>query len=197
MVALQVKIDFADILQALTTIDLPYGRGNILRGINDSYIIDGTYNGGFEPILSGVRLADRLAQSEGKGLIAILGDMRELGAEETARHQELWGELQKLNSVQYIFVGKVCETIILPMLSSEDIKRVSFYRDARKAGEYTRDCILKSDKKILVFAKGSQNTIYLEEALKAIILPEETMKIVRQDALYMEKKQAFWKTLAQ
>jgi hypothetical protein len=79
----------------------------------------------------------------------------------------------------------------------EEWKRVSFFLDARAAGEHARESILSSDKKTLVFAKGSQNTIYLEEAIKEIILPEELTKIVRQDVMYMEKKQAFWKTLKQ
>lgn len=45
LVALQLKIEFGDILEAITTIELPHGRGNILKGIQDSLIIDGTYNG--------------------------------------------------------------------------------------------------------------------------------------------------------
>lgn len=57
---------------------MPYGRGNILQGIHDSLIIDGTYNGGFEPILAGVKLASRLAEQSGRKMIALLGDMREL-----------------------------------------------------------------------------------------------------------------------
>lgn len=81
------------------------------------------------------------------------------------------------------------------MLSVEEGKHVSFFLDARAAGKCARESILGSDKKSLIFAKGSQNTIYLEEALKEIILPEEITKIVRQDVMYMEKKQAFWKTL--
>lgn len=73
--------------------------------------------------------------------------------------------------------------------------RTFFYLDARMAGGKAHELIVNSDQKTLIFAKGSQNTIYLEEALKEIILPVEITKIVRQDTMYMEKKQAFWKTL--
>jgi len=97
--------------------------------------------------------------------------------------------------VQYIFVGKVCQAVIAPMLSMEEWKRVSFFLDARAAGKCARESILTSEKKSLIFAKGSQNTIYLEEAIKEIILPEEITKIVRQDMMYLQKKQEFWKTL--
>jgi UDP-N-acetylmuramyl pentapeptide synthase len=73
-----MKITLSEILEAVTMIHLPEGRGNVLHGINDSLVIDGTYNGGFEPIVAGVQMAHRLAQAENKNLIALLGDMREL-----------------------------------------------------------------------------------------------------------------------
>ena len=192
-----MKMTVPGILEAIATIQLPEGRGNVLQGINNSLIIDGTYNGGFEPIVAGVQMAYRLAQWDNKKLITLLGDMRELWSEEVSRHQELWNTLRTLDNVQYIFVGKVCQTVIGPMLSVEEWKRVSFFLDARAAGQCARESILDADIKTLIFAKGSQNTIYLEEALKEIIIPEELTKIVRQDAMYLEKKQAFWKTLLQ
>lgn len=82
------------------------------------------------------------------------------------------------------------------MLSVEECKRVNFFLDSRAAGKCARESILSSEKKALIFAKGSQNTIYLEEAIKEIILPEETVKIVRQDMMYLQKKQKFWETLS-
>lgn len=77
-VALQQNMSLPEILQAIESIHLPEGRGNVLRGISDLLIIDGTYNGGFDPIVAGVQMAHRLAQAEDKKLIALLGDMREL-----------------------------------------------------------------------------------------------------------------------
>jgi hypothetical protein len=59
------------------------------------------------------------------------------------------------------------------MLTREEQAYTSFFVDAREAGKYIQESILNADKKILVFAKGSQNTIYLEEAIKYIILPQE------------------------
>jgi UDP-N-acetylmuramoyl-tripeptide--D-alanyl-D-alanine ligase len=77
-VALQKNMQLQEILKAVQEIHLPEGRGNVLRGISDSLVIDGTYNGGFEPIVAGVQMAHRLAQAEDKKLIALIGDMREL-----------------------------------------------------------------------------------------------------------------------
>ena len=82
------------------------------------------------------------------------------------------------------------------MCSSEEIGRTFFFVDSREAGKHAHEIIVHSEKECVVFAKGSQNTLYLEEALKEIILPKEEEKIVRQDALYRKKKQDFWRTLS-
>ncbi len=140
-------------------------------------------------------MASHLAQLEDRSVLAIIGDMRELGTEEDARHKELWETLRNIPSVRYIFVGALCEKIILPLMTLSEKQFASFFRDSRKAGDEAYSLIQQSEKGILVFAKGSQNTLYLEEALKKIILPEEINQLVRQDDFYMQKKQMFWNTL--
>jgi hypothetical protein len=85
--------------------------------------------------------------------------------------------------------------VIRPLIPYEHIQREVFFLDSREAGKCAQGIISQSPKKSLVFAKGSQNTLYLEEALKYIILPEERRKLVRQDAMYMNKKNTFWKRL--
>ncbi len=136
----------------------------------------------------------RLAQKDGRKTIALIGDMRELGALETLRHEELWLALKRLPVDYYIFVGAVCMEIIQPMIDSHWRERTFFTLDSRVAGEYIKSLIMNDADKYLLFAKGSQNTIYLEEALKYFIFPEEYLKLVRQDSLYTHKKEHFYKT---
>lgn len=135
----------------------------------------------------------RLAQKESRKTIALIGDMRELGAIEALRHEELWQKLKTLPIDYYIFVGAVCMEIIQPIISDEWRERTFFTLDSRVAGEYIKSIILNDSDKYLLFAKGSQNTIYLEEALKYFIFPEEYLKLVRQDALYTHKKEHFYR----
>lgn len=120
--------------------------------------------------------------------------MRELGALETLRHEELWETLKNLPVDYYIFVGAVCMEIIQPLVPDNWKERTFFTLDSRVAGEYIKNIIMNDSEKYLLFAKGSQNTIYLEEALKYFIFPEEYLKLVRQDALYTHKKQHFYTT---
>jgi len=194
LVAQESGIPPLDIISYLRHIHLPYARGNILRWINESLVIDGTYNGWFEPIVSGVEMLVRLAQKESRKTIALIGDMRELGALETLRHEELWFALKKLPVDYYIFVGAVCMEIIQPLITDEWRERTFFTLDSRVAGEYIKNIITDDTHKYLLFAKGSQNTIYLEEALKYFIFPEEYLKLVRQDTLYTHKKNHFYST---
>jgi len=155
-------------------------------------VIDSTYNGGFEPIVAGVEMLVRLAQKDNRKTIALIGDMRELGALEALRHQELWHKLQTLSIDHYIFVGAVCMEVIQPMVAESWRERTFFTLDSRVAGEYIRSIISDDADKYLLFAKGSQNTIYLEEALKYFIFPEEYLKLARQDELYTHKKKHFY-----
>lgn len=78
--------------------------------------------------------------------------------------------------------------MIQPLVDDEWRERTFFTLDSRVAGEYIRSLLAADPEKYLLFAKGSQNTIYLEEALKYFIFPEEYLKLVRQEDLYVRKK---------
>lgn len=192
LVAQQMGIPPLEIISYIRHIHLPHARWNILKWINESLVIDGTYNGGFEPIVAGVEMLVRLAQKDNRKTIALIGDMRELGALEALRHQDLWHKLQTLSIDHYIFVGAVCMEIIQPMITESWRERTFFTLDSRVAGEYIQSIISDDADKYLLFAKGSQNTIYLEEALKYFIFPEEYLKLARQDELYTHKKKHFY-----
>lgn len=192
LVAHQMDMPPLEIISYLRHIHLPHARWNVLKGINDSLVIDGTYNGWFEPIVAGVEMLARLADRDGRKTIALIGDMRELGALEALRHRELWYKLSTLPVDYYIFVGAVCMEIIQPMVPEAWREKTFFTLDSRVAGEYIRSLIVSDPDKYLLFAKWSQNTIYLEEALKYFIFPEEYLKLARQDDLYTHKKKHFY-----
>lgn len=115
--------------------------------------------------------------------------MRELGALERERHEELWDRLQTFPIDHYIFVGAVSQEVIRPLVDKHWKDKTFFTLDSRAAGEYIRTLMAQDpENRYLLFAKGSQNTIYLEEALKYFIFPEEYLKLVRQEDLYIKKK---------
>lgn len=195
LVAGEMGIPPLDTISFLRHIHLPRARWNLLKWLHDSLVIDGTYNGWFDPIVAGVEMLARLAKTEGRKTIALLGDMRELGALERDRHEELWQKLRTFDIDHYIFVGAVSCEVIQPLVDDNWREKTFFTLDSRVAGEYIRAVLAGDPDKYLLFAKGSQNTIYLEEALKYFIFPEEYLKLVRQEDLYVKKKWDFYKML--
>lgn len=95
----------------------------------------------------------RLAERDGRKTIALIGDMRELGALEALRHRELWEKLATFPVDYYIFVGAVCMEIIQPMIPESWREKTFFTLDSRVAGEYIRSLIVNDPDKYLLFAK--------------------------------------------
>lgn len=122
--------------------------------------------------------------------------MRELGPLERDRHIELWNKLRTIDIDYYIFVGSVCREVIEPLVDDTWREKTFFTLDSRVAGEYIASLLANDTEKYLLFAKGSQNTIYLEEALKYFIFPEEYIKLTRQEDLYTRKKKDFYQMLS-
>ena len=175
-----------DIARFFEKVDLPCGRGNTLVGRKGRIVIDGTYNGGFASITAGLSMLADLGRQLGRPTIAIIWDMRELGDLEESYHQELAHLSKTLDLDNFIFVWPMCSTYIQPLFPD-----ANYTLDAREAWEI----VLKGVKNALIFAKWSQNTIFLEEALKQIILPEDSPKLVRQSEDWMWKKEAFYDSL--
>jgi UDP-N-acetylmuramoyl-tripeptide--D-alanyl-D-alanine ligase len=73
---ISLGMDVASIRERLTDIHPQKGRGSILKGVHESVIIDGSYNGGFNSISGGIEYLDGLSAEYNKMLF--LGDMREL-----------------------------------------------------------------------------------------------------------------------
>ena len=81
--------------------------------------------------------------------------------------------------------------VIQPLVDENWREKTFFTLDSRVAGEYIRQLLAADPDRYLLFAKWSQNTIYLEEALKYFIFPEDYLKLVRQEDLYVKKKGDF------
>lgn len=95
----------------------------------------------------------RLAAHDGRKTIALIGDMRELGALEKSRHEELWKKLRTLPINYYVFVGAVCMEVIQPLVDESWREKTFFTLDSRVAGEYIRSIINAHNTPYLLFAK--------------------------------------------
>src|SRR5690606_7513052 len=110
------------------------GRLRRLRGINNSLIIDDTYNSSPEAVKACLRM---LASMEAPQRIAILGNMNELGAISPAAHKEI-GELcdpDVLNLV--ITIGPDANAHLAPAAEARGCT-VKRFDSPYAAGEYVQ-----------------------------------------------------------
>lgn len=167
-------------------------RSTLLLGKNGSYILDSSYNA--SGMLEMIELAKELANNDQKikRLVAIVGDIRELGEEAQVIHQEVAQALAGHFSEIYL-VGPLMEKYALPILQSKinqdgaKIKKVEIFSDSKLAGKALLKNLQAGD---LVLLKGSQNTIYLEKAVELLLNDQKIAKKVlcRQSDYWLNLK---------
>lgn len=168
------------------------GRTSLLASKNNSHLLDSSYNA--SGMLEMIELAKNLASSDQKikRLLAIVGDIRELGKEAQPIHQEVAQALADSFSEVYL-VGPLMKDYALPILQDKieknegKIRQVKTYLDSKLAGE---DLAKKLEAGDLVLVKGSQNTIFLEKAVELLLEDEKSAKKVlcRQSQYWLDIK---------
>jgi UDP-N-acetylmuramyl pentapeptide synthase len=159
------------------------GRMQILPGIKNSTVIDDTYNA--SPLAVRAALDVLYAARTGQR-IAILGSMNELGDYSRIAHQEAgeYCDPKKLDVV--ITIGKDAKKWLAPAARERGCK-VHTFDSPYDAGSYVSG---KLEKGAVVLAKGSQNGVFAEEAIKPLLSdPTDVAKLVRQSPYWLTKKQ--------
>ncbi len=128
---------------------LPAGRGNVFEGLNNSTIIDSSYNSSPVPTANALK---KLKEFQNRH-IAVLGDMRELGNLAEDEHKKL-AEIAKKSADVIITVGP-----LFKQFTTFDNQFDNFW----EAGKFLQTIIKKGD---VILFKGSQNTIFLEGAVE-------------------------------
>jgi UDP-N-acetylmuramoyl-tripeptide--D-alanyl-D-alanine ligase len=158
------------------------GRLQVLEGTNGSILIDDTYNS--SPLATRAAL-DVLYQADAKQKIAILGDMNELGDSSADEHRDL-GAYCRADELDYVItIGtKSCDDLA-PAAEAAGC-RVKSFTSAVEAGKFVRAIIAPG---ALILAKGSQNGVFAEEAIKQLLKhPDDASKLVRQSEEWLRKK---------
>lgn len=185
------KLDMADKLihEGLQNVDGAPGRLQILKGINGSIIIDDTYNSSPEAVMSALDLLYGRSEAH---KIAILGNMNELGNFSKAEHQRIgnYCSSDKLDLV--ITIGQDANKYLAKTAKTNGCN-VKTFDNPYEIGEFLKN-ELSSDTAVLL--KGSQNGVYLEEAIKPILASKKDIKkLVRQSNHWLKKKQESFQKL--
>lgn len=165
------------------------GRMSVLRGLEDSVLIDDSYNS--SPLAAKLAL-ETLYQIEAPQRIAILGSMNELGRLSAQAHEAL-GKLCESSKLDWVVtIGEDAELYLAPAAKERGCQVRSF-KSAIDAGGFVHS-VMKPGAVIL--AKGSQDQVYAEEALKVLLHnTEEEASLVRQSPAWLAKKQAYFSSL--
>lgn len=188
-VAAKLGLTPEEIKAGLTKLRAVPGRMNMLHGIEGSLIIDDTYNS--SPIAAASAL-QTLYSVQAPQRIAILGDMRELGASSADEHTKL-GEMCDPSLLSWVItVGDDAEAHLAPAARARGCQVKSF-KSALEAGAFAHSVMEPGS---VVLAKGSQNTIYLEEAVKILCVMSADDELVRQSPRWMKIKDTFFSKFA-
>lgn len=189
-VALKLGMSAEAITRGASRIRPVPGRMNVLHGLDGTIIIDDTYNSSPAAAVAALRTVYELF-GEQPQRIAILGDMRELGETSKAEHEALALACDPTSLDWVVTVGPEMENYFAPMARSRGCQ-VKCFMDPILAAEYVRTITHEG---AVILAKGSQNTIFLEEAVKVLCVMSEHARLVRQSPEWMEKKQRYFDSL--
>ncbi len=165
--------------------ELPKGRATLLKGIRDSVIIDSSYNASRASVDAFLGLLRELKEKTHRPVVFAFGDMRELGQEAAIEHAAVAEQIPSV--ADYLFcVGPLTKQYVLPRVPKEIFKEVEWFSNAHGLGVYLRDQL---PPRALVLIKGSQNQIFLEEAIKYILVDKgDEKKLCRQEGYWMSRK---------
>ena len=184
-VAAKLGLTADEIAKGLALIRPVPGRMNILRGIDNTIIIDDTYNA--SPLAVSCAL-QALYGLQVPQRIAILGSMNELGSSSAAEHTRI-GELCDPSLLSWVItIGRDAEAYIAPAARARGCQVKSFV-SAIEAGSFARSVV---ESGAAVLAKGSQTDVYAEEAVKILCMMDEDDELVRQSPEWTKTKDAFF-----
>lgn len=179
-----LKFNMISAISALKNYDISPGRMRLLEGINETLIIDDTYNSSPFACESALKTLCEVTCSGRK--IAVLGDMLELGKHTDEAHKNI-GKLVKDCCEVLIVVGQRAKLIKEGAIDAGfNDQNIYEFLDAQHAGEFLKTFIMKGD---LVLIKGSQG-MRMERVTAEILVDQKNKNklLVRQDGEWQKKK---------
>ncbi|MDB5162755.1 MAG: UDP-N-acetylmuramoyl-tripeptide-D-alanyl-D-alanine ligase [Candidatus Saccharibacteria bacterium] len=188
-VGVKLGLSAIEITNGMQKIRALKGHMNVLRGMNESIIIDDTYTSSPLAVQSALQALYQLKVPQ---KIAVFGSMDELGETSAAEHEALGAWCDPLQLTHVVTVGEDAEKYLAPAARIHGCHTVSF-KSPIEAGAYVHKFLEKGS---AVLFKGAQDNIFLEEAVKVVLhSTEDEDKLVRQSPEWMAKKQKLFDSL--
>ena len=170
------------IKEAIPNIHSFSGRMQKLVGIKNSLIIDDSYNASPDAVKMALVTLYSFPASQ---RVAILGMMNELGKSFREEHEKI-GRFCNSEFLDFVVtVGKDANAYLAPVAKMNGCE-VFAAQNSLEAGNIVKDKIKEG---AVVLAKGSQNGVFVEEAIKPLLKNKSDFsKLVRQDKNWINKK---------
>lgn len=91
--------------EALSALRAAPGRGALLAGLGGSLLIDDAYNASRRSVVNALEAASELAKSRRGRVIAVLGDMLELGPYEAEEHERVGEAVARIGTSLFVACG--------------------------------------------------------------------------------------------
>ncbi len=166
---------------------LPPGRSSLIKGIKDTLIIDSSYNSSPKAVTTMLDLLDKYGKETKRKKIAVLGDMRELGSQSKIEHEKAARQAVKVAD-EIVLVGLEMKQYFLPKaLKLGFVKsKINAFKTAWQAADFLKGHLKGKE---LLLVKGSQNTIFLEIVVKALMVDKsQAQGLLCRRGEFWEKK---------
>jgi len=163
------------------------GRFSLFNWINNSILIDSTYNAWPESMKKMIENTIKLKENLFKEfkIWYILWDMRELWKNSDKLH----GQIEKITKK-----ADLMYTVWKEM--KKNFKTENNFLSAKEAWLKLKLFLSNTSDKYIILFKWSQNTIFIEEALKQVLQNKENeKKLVRQSIYWIKNKEAYFNSL--
>lgn len=183
VVGKQVGLPAAKCAEALKDFKGMPGRLRVLEGINNSVLLDDTYNSSPAAVALALGHLEQLKHAKRK--IVVLGDMLELGTHSSQAHQEVGDLVGQVADLFYIIGSRMKaakETAVAAGMSEDAIHVFSSPEEAGRA------LVAEVEQGDVVLLKASQS-VRLEKATKILLAhPEEAEEmLVRQSTAWKDR----------
>lgn len=179
-VGVKLGMSLQECAEALEDYQTPPGRMSAIDGINDSLIVDSSYNA--SPT-SNEKALELLRELPAKRKIAAMGTMNELGEFTKEAHLKLGAQAANVSNI-LITVGPEASIIKQGAIEAGmPEKNIYTFFDSEGAGHFLQKELRPND---LILVKGSQNRVRMEKMVKMIMKKPEKASILlcRQDSAW-------------
>lgn len=191
VIAHQYKVETEAVQKVLEDFHLPPGRSTVFEGVHHSTIIDSSYNSSLEAALG---LLELLEAMPGKRKIAVLGDMRELGAQTKDEHERLADAIMQRHVHEVVLVGPSMKQYMVPRLLELGFEKdhMNVFDNSYHAGVYVKESLLREGDVVLV--KASQNTLFFEIIVELLLANlDDKPRLCRREPVWEIKRNAIKK----